>query len=133
MLDEFAGLLLEPFALSRVEVEATLDGTDLRAVARTDGETSGGPRTTVPLLAGDVSIGTWSRSDPTAAGRSIATTSCSWRRRRARPPLRSTGRGWTRARGSQQLDAETNQLRAAMFSSVTHDLRTPLASSRKPA
>ena len=27
-----------------------------------------------------------------------------------------------------QLDAETNQLRAAMFSSVTHDLRTPLAS-----
>ena len=27
-----------------------------------------------------------------------------------------------------QVDAETNQLRAAMFSSVTHDLRTPLAS-----
>jgi len=27
-----------------------------------------------------------------------------------------------------QLEAETNQLRAAMFSSVTHDLRTPLAS-----
>jgi two-component system sensor histidine kinase KdpD len=27
-----------------------------------------------------------------------------------------------------QLDAETSQLRAAMFSSVTHDLRTPLAS-----
>jgi two-component system sensor histidine kinase KdpD len=32
-----------------------------------------------------------------------------------------------RARNAQ-LDAETNQLRAAMFSSVTHDLRTPLAS-----
>jgi two-component system sensor histidine kinase KdpD len=29
---------------------------------------------------------------------------------------------------SAQLEAETNQLRAAMFSSVTHDLRTPLAS-----
>src|SRR5207249_5285656 len=27
-----------------------------------------------------------------------------------------------------RLEAETNQLRAAMFSSVTHDLRTPLAS-----
>jgi two-component system sensor histidine kinase KdpD len=27
-----------------------------------------------------------------------------------------------------QLEAETNQLRAAMFSSVTHDFRTPLAS-----
>ncbi len=27
-----------------------------------------------------------------------------------------------------QVDAETNQLRAPMFSSVTHDLRTPLAS-----
>jgi two-component system sensor histidine kinase KdpD len=27
-----------------------------------------------------------------------------------------------------QLDAETNRLRAALFSSVTHDLRTPLAS-----
>jgi two-component system sensor histidine kinase KdpD len=27
-----------------------------------------------------------------------------------------------------QLDAETNQLRAAMFGSVTHDFRTPLAS-----
>ncbi len=32
-----------------------------------------------------------------------------------------------RVRGAQ-LDAETNQLRAALFSSVTHDLRTPLAS-----
>ena len=30
-------------------------------------------------------------------------------------------------RGAQH-DAETNQLRAALFSSVTHDLRTPLAS-----
>ena len=32
-----------------------------------------------------------------------------------------------RVRGAQ-LDAETNQLRAALFSSVTHDLRTPLSS-----
>jgi two-component system, OmpR family, sensor histidine kinase KdpD len=32
-----------------------------------------------------------------------------------------------RVRGAQ-LEAETNQLRAALFSSVTHDLRTPLAS-----
>ena len=27
-----------------------------------------------------------------------------------------------------RLEAETNRLRAALFSSVTHDLRTPLAS-----
>ncbi|MBA3362998.1 MAG: DUF4118 domain-containing protein, partial [Actinobacteria bacterium] len=59
VLDQFAEVLMEPFGLSRVEVEATLDGTDLRALATTNGEVVvGGPRTSVRLLAGDASIGT---------------------------------------------------------------------------
>ena len=38
VLDQFAEVLMEPFALSKVEIEATLDGTDVRAVARVNGE-----------------------------------------------------------------------------------------------
>jgi two-component system, OmpR family, sensor histidine kinase KdpD len=128
VLDEFAEVLLEPFALSKVEVEATLDGTELRAVSRTDGETSAGPRTTVPLLAGEASIGRLVAERPDG-GRPFSRDDQLLLEVAARQATAALDRARLDARARiAQLDAETNQLRAAMFSSVTHDLRTPLAS-----
>jgi two-component system sensor histidine kinase KdpD len=128
VLDEFAEVLLEPFALSKVEVEATLDGTELRAVSSTDGESSAGPRTTVPLLAGEASIGKLVAERPNG-GRPFSRDDQLLLEAAARQATAALDRARLDARARiAQLDAETNQLRAAMFSSVTHDLRTPLAS-----
>ena len=129
VLDEFAEVLMEPFGLSRVEIEASLDGTDLRAVATSNGEVvSGGPRTSVRLLAGDASIGTLVAERP-PGGRPFSRDDQLLLETAARQATAALDRARLDARArNAQLDAETNQLRAAMFSSVTHDLRTPLAS-----
>jgi two-component system, OmpR family, sensor histidine kinase KdpD len=129
VLDQFAALLMEPFALSKVEIDATLDGTDMRAVARANGEMpAGGPRTSVRLLAGDAPIGTLVAERP-AGGRPFSRDDQLLLEAAARQATAALDRARLDARArNAQLDAETNQLRAAMFSSVTHDLRTPLAS-----
>ena len=129
VLDEFATVLMEPFALSKVEIDATLDGTDMRAVARANGEIgAGGPRTSVKLLAGDAPIGTLVAERP-AGGRPFSRDDQLLLEAAARQATAALDRARLDARArNAQLDAETNQLRAAMFSSVTHDLRTPLAS-----
>ncbi len=129
VLDEFAEVLMEPFGLSRVEIEASLDGTDVRAVATGNGEVvAGGPRTTVRLLAGDASIGSLVAERP-PGGRPFSRDDQLLLETAARQATAALDRARLDARArNAQLDAETNQLRAAMFSSVTHDLRTPLAS-----
>jgi two-component system sensor histidine kinase KdpD len=125
-LDEFAQLLLEPFGLAACRVEVSLDGTPLRASA-TRGE-GGGPSEVVPIIVGQVPLGTLVAERPVGArpfGRDerqlleAATRQAAVALDRARLDARAR---------LAQLDAETSQLRAAMFSSVTHDLRTPLAS-----
>ena len=129
VLDEFAEVLMEPFGLSRVEIEASLDGTDVGAVATSKGEVvPGGPRTSVRLLAGDASIGTLVAERP-PGGRPFSRDDQLLLETAARQATAALDRARLDARArNAQLDAETNQLRAAMFSSVTHDLRTPLAS-----
>ncbi|HEV2952445.1 MAG TPA: ATP-binding protein, partial [Actinomycetota bacterium] len=128
VLEEFAEVLMEPFALSKVEIEATLDGTNLRAAARSDGTVIGGPRVSVKLLTGDASIGSLVAERP-AGGRPFSRDDQLLLEAAARQATAALDRARLDARArSAQLDAETNQLRAAMFSSVTHDLRTPLAS-----
>jgi len=129
VLDEFAEVLMEPFGLSRVEIEASLDGTDVRAVATSNGEVvPGGPRTSVRLLAGDASIGRLVAERP-PGGRPFSRDDQLLLETAARQATAALDRARLDARArNAQLDAETNQLRAAMFSSVTHDLRTPLAS-----
>jgi len=128
VLDEFADVLLEPFALSRVEIDATLDGTELHAIARSEADGGPGPRTTVSLLAGEGSIGTLVAERP-AGGRPFSRDDQLLLEAAARQATAALDRARLDARArNAQLDAETNQLRAAMFSSVTHDLRTPLAS-----
>jgi two-component system sensor histidine kinase KdpD len=129
VLDQFAEVLMEPFGLSKVEIEASLDGTDVRAAARVSGEaTAGGPRTSVRLLAGDAAIGSIVAERP-PGGRPFSRDDRLLLETAARQATAALDRARLDARArNAQLDAETNQLRAAMFSSVTHDLRTPLAS-----
>ena len=128
VLDEFAEVLMEPFGLSKVEILATLDGTDVRAVARSDGEGTGGPRTSVTLSEGDIRIGQLVAERP-AGAEPFSRDENLLLEAAARQATAALDRARLDARARMaQLDAETNQLRAAMFSSVTHDLRTPLAS-----
>jgi two-component system sensor histidine kinase KdpD len=127
LLEDFAGALLDPFRLSRCEIRASLD--DRAFVARADRPGSvEGPVETVELSAGGTGFGTLVATRLVDAGAMSDED---------RVLLEAVGRQAasaldraqlaSRVRGAQ-LDAETNQIRAALFSSVTHDLRTPLAS-----
>ncbi len=129
VLDEFAEVLMEPFGLSRVRIDATLDGTDVSATAQGEGSEDGeGPQTSVMLIAGDAPIGQLVAERP-AGGRPFSRDDQLLLEASARQATAALDRARLDARARiAQLDAETNQLRAAMFSSVTHDLRTPLAS-----
>jgi two-component system sensor histidine kinase KdpD len=128
VLDDFAEVLIEPLGLSKVEIHATLDGTDVHATARADGEAVGGPRTSVALLTGDTRFGTLVAERP-FGGPPFSRDDQLLLEAAARQATTALDRARLDARARMaQIDAETNQLRAAMFSSVTHDLRTPLAS-----
>jgi two-component system, OmpR family, sensor histidine kinase KdpD len=108
VLDEFAVVLLEPFSLSKVEIEATLDGTELRAVSRIEGDVSAGPRTTVPMLAGEASIGTLIAERP-EGGRPFSRDDRILLEAAARQATAALDRARLDARARiAQLDAETN-------------------------
>jgi two-component system sensor histidine kinase KdpD len=130
VLEGLAQALLSLFGLARCEI-ATDHGVG-SAVDAAAGETTG-HAITFPLETGTGSFGTLTVER--AAGRE---------------PLSSTELGLVRAVASQtalaieratlddqvreaRLEAEANELRAALFSSVTHDLRTPLASIKASA
>src|SRR5919108_5509491 len=128
VLDEFAEVLMEPFGLSRVQIDASLDGTDVRAITRADPDAIGGPRTSVALLTEDMRFGPMVVERP-LGGRPFSRDDQLLLEAAARQATAALDRARLDARARMaQVDAETNQLRAAMFSSVTHDLRTPLAS-----
>jgi two-component system, OmpR family, sensor histidine kinase KdpD len=128
VLDDFAAVLMEPLGLSRVEIRATLDGTEIHATARTDGEVVPGPKTSVALLTDETRFGTL-YAERALGGPPFTKDDHVLMEAAARQATAALDRARLDARARMaQVDAETNQLRAAMFSSVTHDLRTPLAS-----
>ncbi|MGZ8579230.1 MAG: ATP-binding protein, partial [Actinomycetota bacterium] len=128
VLDEFVQVLLEPFGLAVCLVNVNLDGHDVSARAEQPGLRPGGPREIVPVVVANIPLGTLIAERP--AGRRPFTRD---ERMLLEAAVRQAAVALDRARLDArarlaQVDAETNQLRAAMFSSVTHDLRTPLAS-----
>ncbi|HEX6399194.1 MAG TPA: ATP-binding protein [Actinomycetota bacterium] len=128
VLEDFTEVLIEPLALARAEIRATLDGTDVHAVARAGAAPTGGPETSVALVTGDAEFGRLEAERP-RGGRPFSRDDHLLLEAAARQAAAALDRARLDARARMaQLDAETNQLRAAMFSSVTHDLRTPLAS-----
>jgi two-component system sensor histidine kinase KdpD len=129
VLDDFAQALVDPFDLIRCEVRAVLDRQELDAVAVRPGVPQDeGPVETVPITIGDTPFGTVRAVRPPGAHAFTVTEHALLEATAKQAALAiERARLDMRVRGAQ-LDAETNQLRAALFSSVTHDLRTPLAS-----
>lgn len=128
VLDDFVRVLLEPFGLASAEVLVELDGTQLHSRADQVGVTPGGPDMVVPLVVGPVSFGTL-RVERPADRRPLGPHDQLLLEALSKQAAAALDRARLDARARlAQLDAETNQLRAAMFSSVTHDFRTPLAS-----
>ena len=128
VLDEFVQVLLEPLGLASCQVSVTLDGQEIEAKAVRPGVPRGGPTEVIPVVVSNIPLGTLIAERP--EGRRPFTRD---ERLLLEAATRQAAVALDRARLDArarlaQLDAETNQLRAAMFSSVTHDLRTPLAS-----
>jgi two-component system sensor histidine kinase KdpD len=128
LLDDFAATLLEPFDLLRCEVSAVIDDHEIHAGASVSSEGEPGPSEIVPIVIGSVPLGTLS-----AVRRHGGHGFSSGDRALLEAAAKQVALAIERTRldvGIQgaRLEAETNQLRAALFSSVTHDLRTPLAS-----
>jgi len=128
VLDDFAGALLEPLRLARCEIHARAGDRSLDAVREHAGGGGEGATTTTVLRAGSSELGS------VTAVRRVGFAQL------AGDDLRlfeaATGQiavTLERARLDEQIartrtEAERDQARAALFSSVTHDLRTPLAS-----
>ena len=128
VLDEFVEVLLVPFGLASCTVQVTLDGQSMAATATRSELEPGGPSEIVPVVVASIPLGTLTVERP-ARGRSFTRRERELLEAATRQAAVALDRARLDARARlAQLDAETNQLRAAMFSSVTHDLRTPLAS-----
>lgn len=123
-LKDVAASLLDLFDLARCEIESELADRPV-AVARPD---PGGRPETIPMLAHDRVVGSIV-AVPQASDGSLGSD--------ARRVIQAFAgqvaislMGMQLADEAQQahMDAEASRLRAALFSSVTHDLRTPLSS-----
>jgi two-component system, OmpR family, sensor histidine kinase KdpD len=131
MLNDFAAAMLDPFALASCTIDADTDRSAIHAFAtRTSapGRAANGPRAEVALAAADASFGSlvavrWAGAAAFSEAESRLLEACA---RQAAIAI-ERARLAADAEGSR-VDAEANQLRAALFSSVSHDLRTPLAS-----
>jgi two-component system sensor histidine kinase KdpD len=127
VLDDFVQVLLVPFGLAACQVAVSLDGTEVRARAES-GRPLGGPSEVVPVVVSSIPLGTLIAERP-SRGRPFTRDERLLLEAATRQAAVALDRARLEARARlAQLDAETSQLRAAMFSSVTHDLRTPLAS-----
>lgn len=127
VLADLASSIVDDFALSSCEIRARSDGVDVEVSA---GDGAPGPAVGIPLV---------------AAGRDLGALTVV--RGEGHPPLsrseeevlagfaRQTALALDRARLDAEVErawfeADASQTRAALFSSVTHDLRTPLASMK---
>ena len=119
---------MEPFGLATCTVQVTLDGQAMSASALAKHVAPGGPVEIVPVVVASIPLGTLTTERP-ARARPFNRRERELLEAATRQAAVALDRARLDARARlAQLDAETNQLRAAMFSSVTHDLRTPLAS-----
>ena len=129
VLDDFALALLEPFDLTVCQVDVNLDEIQVHSRARRpSAPAEAGPSEVVPISVEGTPFGTV-RATRAPGGRGFTASERDLLEATAKQAALAIERARLdlQVRGAQ-LDAETNQLRAALFSSVTHDLRTPLAS-----
>ncbi|MGH2525929.1 MAG: DUF4118 domain-containing protein, partial [Actinomycetota bacterium] len=127
VLVDFAGSLLEAFRLARCEIHARA-GDDTFDASRARSGAEDGPSVSVPIRVGATEVG--ELTAVRAAGQPELDDD---ERRLLVEAAKQVAIALERALLDAQIararvDAETNRARAALFSSVTHDLRTPLAS-----
>lgn len=127
VLREFAESVVRLFNLIRCEVR--VEATDTFVIEeRSNGPGGEGTPTVVPMMVRDRVVGQISvvrkRSDPTISTdeEDVLRTFA------AQIALAIEGSRLAEEARRAQVDAETSNMRAALFSSVTHDVRTPLAS-----
>jgi two-component system sensor histidine kinase KdpD len=127
ILHDLAEALLDPFGLARCEIRATSADGAVHVSADRSGLVPG-PTEEFPIAIGGVSIGSIGAARPEGA-RPLSATDRQLLEAAAKQAAFALERARldARARGAQ-VEAEASELRAALFSSVTHDLRTPLAS-----
>jgi two-component system sensor histidine kinase KdpD len=126
VLGSLARSVTELFGLARCEITTELtDGPVVVEGPRPDSE---GPAETIPMVAREREVGRivvvpdGSRPSLGPDERSVIQTFAS------QMALAIEGMTFASEARDARMEAETNRLRAALFSSVTHDLRTPLAS-----
>jgi two-component system sensor histidine kinase KdpD len=125
-LQDLAGALIQTFNLVRCGIHAAGGAVSVDIASSVPG--SDGPQLVIPVVVGEVPFGTL-----TAVGREGAGPISEGDERLLRACAKQLAVALERARLDAQvedarLSSETSQIRAALFSSVTHDLRTPLAS-----
>jgi two-component system sensor histidine kinase KdpD len=127
VLNDFAAALLDALGLARCEIHVRASDLAFDAVSERRGEGEG-PREDVSIVVGDRSFGTlttvrrggldpFGDADRRLLGACAGQIAVAVERARLDRQVQSA-----------RVEAERNRLRAALFSSVTHDLRTPLAS-----
>jgi len=128
VMDDFAGALLEPLRLVRCEIHARVGDDTLDAVRERGGGAADGPATTSVLRAGESELG--SVTGVRSAGlEALSGDDLRLFEAATRQIAVALERAHLDAQiGRARTEAERDQARAALFSSVTHDLRTPLAS-----
>jgi two-component system, OmpR family, sensor histidine kinase KdpD len=127
VLREFAESIVRLFELTRSEVRVeTTDSLVIEQQADESGDE--GTTSVVPMVSRDRVIGeisvTRASSGPPLGEDEVDVL----RTFAAQIALAIEGARFAEEARKAQVDAETSSLRAALFSSVTHDLRTPLAS-----
>jgi two-component system, OmpR family, sensor histidine kinase KdpD len=126
VLNDLAAALVDALRLASCSIDASAAGRTFE-VRRVRPGTREGATVELPISSGEVTFGTLRASPPVHEG-FVAED-----RRLIEAAARQVAVYLERARldaeiAAARLDVERSQARAALFSSVTHDLRTPLAS-----
>lgn len=126
VLNDLGAALVDALRLASCSITATAAGRSFD-VRRTRPDTIAGATVEVPIRSGEIEFGTLTASRP-APEEFVAED-----RRLIEAAASQVAVYLERARldtevAAARLDVERSQARAALFSSVTHDLRTPLAS-----
>jgi two-component system sensor histidine kinase KdpD len=128
VLEDLAAALVDALRVARCEITAEAAGRTY-AVRRSQPGVAAGAGVDVPIASGDARLGTLSVARPVDEDEPLSTED----ERLLAAAARQIAVVLERVRLDAQVEAarqeaERSQTRAALFSSVTHDLRTPLAS-----
>jgi two-component system sensor histidine kinase KdpD len=126
VLGEFAESVVRLFEVARCEIRVEPTGS-LVVEERPDEQLRGAP-TVVPMMARDGAVGHIALFPSASRGPLSDEDQDVLRTFAAQIALAIQGARLAAEARSAQIDAEASSMRAALFSSVTHDLRTPLAS-----